>query len=182
MSVTWQEAMKRLEEGNRRYVSASKNSGDVSENIRIKTAREGQHPYAVILACSDSRVVPEHIFDAGIGELFTVRTAGNTADKSQLGSIEYGVSHLGCRLVVVLGHTNCGAVGATLSGGAHGNIGVLTDLIKSNIGNETGYYEACVTNVRATVKTVSESLEADDSVKVIGAMYDTETGETHFLD
>lgn len=105
----------RLAEGNRLYLAAVRPAGDVSKKARLKTAQEGQFPYAVIVTCSDARVIPEAIFSAGIGDLFVIRVAGNVIDKHQLGSIEYAAAHLGCRMVVVLGHTGCGAVAAALS-------------------------------------------------------------------
>ena len=106
------EALERLREGNARYLNANQAQGDVSPALRQSTFREGQRPYAIVLACSDSRVIPEAIFSAGIGDLFVIRVAGNVVDKHQLGSIEYAEDHLGCNLVVVLGHTCCGAVDA----------------------------------------------------------------------
>lgn len=108
-------ALERLKAGNQIYLNAKKGSGDVSPARRLSTSEEGQKPYAVIVSCSDSRVIPEYIFSAGIGELFVVRVAGNVIEGYQLGSIEYAVEHLGCRLVIVLGHTRCGAVSAGLS-------------------------------------------------------------------
>lgn len=100
----------RLVEGNRRYLNARSCSGDISPSIRLRTFTEGQSPFATVFTCSDSRVIPEAIFDSGIGDLFVVRTAGNTLSDSALGSVEYAVRHLGCPLVLVLGHTGCGAV------------------------------------------------------------------------
>ena len=105
----------RLTEGNRLYLAAIHPAGDVSKKARLKTAQEGQFPYAVIVTCSDARVIPEAIFSAGIGDLFVIRVAGNVIDNYQLGSIEYAAAHLGCKMVVVLGHTGCGAVAAALS-------------------------------------------------------------------
>ena len=113
-NLTADEALERLREGNARYLGASQAQGDVSPELRQSTFCEGQHPYAIVLACSDSRVIPEAIFSAGIGDLFVIRVAGNVVDKHQLGSIEYAEDHLGCSLVVVLGHTGCGAVDAAM--------------------------------------------------------------------
>ena len=100
------EALEKLKAGNQRYLSATANPGDVSPKIRHKTCTEGQEPYAIVITCSDSRVIPESVFSAGIGELFVIRVAGNVMDKHQLGSVEYAADHLGCNLVVVLGHDN----------------------------------------------------------------------------
>ena len=90
------EALEKLKAGNQRYLSATANPGDVSPKIRHKTCTEGQEPYAIVITCSDSRVIPESIFSAGIGELFVIRVAGNVMDKHQLGSVEYAADHLGC--------------------------------------------------------------------------------------
>ena len=111
--VSAEVALERLKSGNEKYRNAKSCCGDASPEIRTLTSKNGQKPYAVIIACSDSRVIPEFIFSAGIGDLFVIRVAGNVIDNHQLGSIEYAVEHLGCRLVVVLGHTLCGAVGAS---------------------------------------------------------------------
>ncbi len=107
-------ALNRLKSGNRAFLSAAENEADISPSVRKETAQKGQFPYAVIVACSDSRVVPEHIFGCGIGELFVIRVAGNVIGDHQLGSIEYAVRHLKCPLVVVLAHPGCGAVNAAL--------------------------------------------------------------------
>lgn len=107
------EALKKLMDGNQRFVSdrpAAKNLGDTRRKELIK----GQHPFAVVLSCSDSRVPPEHLFDQGLGDIFVVRTAGNIIDKVSIGSIEYGVEHLHVPLLVILGHQKCGAVTAAV--------------------------------------------------------------------
>ena len=100
----------RLKNGNARYRA-------LDDARRIETAENGQHPYAIVVCCSDSRVIPEKIFSAGLGELFVIRVAGNVLDKHQFGSIEYAAAHLHCSHILVLGHTGCGAVTAALSGG-----------------------------------------------------------------
>ena len=103
--------------------------------LRTETATHGQHPYAIVLCCSDSRVIPEQIFSADIGELFVIRVAGNVLDRHQLGSIEYAAAHLGCKTVVVLGHTGCGAVAAALSGHAEGYVKDIVSEIQAAIGD-----------------------------------------------
>ncbi|MFK7846774.1 MAG: carbonic anhydrase [Rhodothermales bacterium] len=108
------EALKRLREGNLRYLSDKSNRIDASGEERRKALVAGQSPYAIILGCSDSRVPVETIFDEGLGELFAIRVAGNVAGPIQVGSIEYAVDVLDTQLIVVLGHTGCGAVQATL--------------------------------------------------------------------
>ncbi len=178
MKITADKALRRLKEGNQLYRMSWKNTGDVSlEKVR-DTAKNGQHPYAVVIACSDSRVTPEHIFNAGIGELFTIRVAGNVIDPHQLGSIEYAVSHLGTPLVVVLGHTHCGAVDAAMCGSFHGYITSITDKIQVAIQGERDAYKASCLNVESTVEEIKKSLSLE---AVKGAIYDIKTGEVIWL-
>ena len=130
--ISAEDALKRLKKGNEIYLNAKTGSGDISADIRLATSVNGQKPYAVIVTCSDSRVIPEYIFSAGIGELFVIRVAGNVIDNHQLGSIEYAAEHLGCKLVVVLGHTQCGEVGAA-SKQKFGYVGFICDDIRRAI-------------------------------------------------
>ena len=127
----------RLKEGNRRY----RETGDAGR--RMDTAQNGQHPYAIVVCCSDSRVIPEEIFQAGIGDLFVIRVAGNVLDNHQLGSIEYAAGHLNCGHILVLGHTGCGAVHAALTGGGEGFISFITEDILAAIGMERDEEKAC---------------------------------------
>ncbi|MCR5774226.1 MAG: carbonic anhydrase [Lachnospiraceae bacterium] len=174
--------IQKLRDGNRKYLTAKVNDGDISESIRKDTADNGQHPYAVVVACSDSRVVPEDIFMTGIGELFTIRVAGNVITETQMGSIEYAVDHLGCEAVVILGHTNCGAVGAALEGDGEGAVKSLTDYIHIAIGGEKDYEKACCLNARAGADKVKEVLcKNGDGPAVEAAMYDIRTGEVSWL-
>ena len=113
--ITADEAKKRLENGNIEYVNTNKSVCDTSLEQLKKFSENGQQPYAIIITCSDSRVVPELIFSAGIGDLFVIRVAGNVIDSHQLGSIEYAAEHLGTGLIVVLGHDHCGAVDAAMN-------------------------------------------------------------------
>ena len=113
--TTAADAIYRLAAGNLKYLNAQKNHSDISRRIRRTTAVSGQSPYAIIVTCSDSRVIPEHIFSAGIGELFVIRLAGNVIDDHQLGSIEYAAWHLGCKLVLVLGYHKVGLGTNTLT-------------------------------------------------------------------
>ena len=128
------DAIYKLAAGNLKYLNAENGSGDISRRIRMSTWAKGQSPYAIIVTCSDSRVIPENIFSAGIGELFVIRLAGNIIDDHQLGSIEYAAGHLGCRLVVVLGHTHCGAIKAALDGEA-GPVAAITERIVAALGD-----------------------------------------------
>ncbi len=180
--MTKNEVIARLKEGNKKYLTATANDGDISDAIRKDTTENGQHPYAVVVACSDSRVVPEDIFMTGIGELFTIRVAGNVLTDTQIGSIEYACGHLGSPVVVILGHTNCGAVGAALSGDGEDHVKSLTDYIHIAIGDEKDYDKACCLNVEAGVRIAKEALgEEDDKPQVIGAIYDIKTGEVRWL-
>ncbi len=179
-------ALEKLKDGNKRYLNASANPGDVSPAIRKKTCDEGQFPYAIVITCSDSRVIPESVFSAGIGEIFTIRVAGNVMDNHQLGSVQYAAAHLGTKLVVVLGHTHCGAVGAALgSGEPEKYVKTLTDEIKKAIGGETDENTACRKNVERSVSIIKESLGynggAEGAVNTIGAIYNIESGEVEFL-
>ena len=173
------DALTKLKEGNQRYLDAVSNPGDVSPAIRKKTCEHGQSPYAVVITCSDSRVIPESIFTAGIGELFTIRVAGNVMDDNQLGSVEYAADHLGCNLVVVLGHTHCGAVGAAIGGGAGGFIKSITDEIMAAIGDEKDDYRACCLNVENSVKKIQENIHIP-GLKAMGAVYHIEDGHVEF--
>ena len=148
------DAIYRLAAGNLKYLNAESGNGDISRRVRLATWAKGQSPYAIIVTCSDSRVIPESIFSAGIGELFVIRLAGNVIDDHQLGSIEYAAGHLGCRLVVVLGHTHCGAVDAAIHYEPEGYIKYITDEIKKAIGDEKDPYKASCRNVRHSVQEI----------------------------
>ena len=137
------EALEKLKTGNERYLEAEANPGDISPKIRQYTCENGQSPYAIVVTCSDSRVIPEGIFSAGIGELFVIRVAGNVMDRHQIGSVEYAADHLGTKLVVVLGHSNCGAVGAALHHDPSGYVKYITDEIRKAIGDEKDEAKAC---------------------------------------
>lgn len=184
-NISAADALEKLKKGNQLYLNAESNPGDVSPAIRKKTCDEGQFPYAVVITCSDSRVIPESVFSAGIGEIFTIRVAGNVIDNHQLGSVEYAVGHLGSKLVVVMGHTHCGAVGAAMGGDPGGYISSLTDAIKKAIGNETNELIACRKNTENSVAIIREKLgyngEGDDAVKVCGAVYHIDSGEVEFI-
>lgn len=178
------EALSKLKAGNERYLTVSSNPGDVSPQIRQKTCDEGQTPYAIVITCSDSRVIPESIFTAGIGELFTIRVAGNVMDHHQLGSVEYAADHLGTNLVVVLGHTHCGAVGAAVSSDPGGFIKYITDEIKKAIGDEKDELKASRLNVERSVSIIKEQLKLTDEspLKVCGAIYHIDSGKVEFMD
>ena len=173
----------RLDRGNLRW----RQRQDESAALRLHTARNGQEPYAIVVACSDSRVIPEQLFDAGLGELFVIRVAGNVLDRHQLGSIEYAAGHLHCRLILVLGHTGCGAVGAALSGGGEGFIQYITDEILLAVGEERDPLRACEKNVLHGVQLLRREfaehpeIPAED-LEIRGAVYDIESGEVRWLE
>ena len=173
-------ALQRLKEGNKIYINSEICAGDISPEKRLETYKNGQKPYAVIVSCADSRVIPESIFSAGIGELFVIRVAGNVIDNFQLGSIEYAVEHLGCKLVLVLGHTGCGAVGAA-RGQNGGYIKFITDEIRKAIGEEIDAVKASVLNVNASVKKIKERINAQ-GLLVAGALYHTDSGSVDFFE
>lgn len=183
-----QSVIEYLEAQNRLFVQTGKNNGDISKGKLKDTAENGQKPYAVIITCSDSRVPAEHVFNAGVGELFVIRTAGNVIGDHALGSVEYGVEHLGAKLVVVLGHTNCGAVDAALSGGAHGHIKTITDEIISCLPSTScSAQEAEILNVQNSISRIMASeivreMAENGKTLVVGAIYDIESGEVVFLD
>lgn len=175
-------ALEKLKEGNRRYLESKTNPGDISPELRAHTCQHGQNPYAVVITCSDSRVIPESIFTAGIGEIFTIRVAGNVMDNHQMGSVEYAADHLGCKLVVVLGHDHCGAVGAAL-----GNepltpfVQTIVDEIRKAVGTETDPTEASCKNVRQSVAYIRDR-DGGRGLTVCGAMYHIQDGRVEFFE
>ena len=173
-------ALERLKKGNQSYLKAEKGGGDISPRTRLLTSQNGQSPVAVIVSCSDSRVIPESIFSAGIGELFVIRVAGNVVDHFALGSIEYAVEHLHCRLVLVMGHTGCGAVGGALQ--EHkGYLKYIADEIRRAIGTEGDATRASVLNVQQSVSKIKALLPETEGVLVTGALYHTDSGKVDFL-
>lgn len=168
----------KLLNGNRRYLVSS------NSNLRIDTAENGQKPYAVVLCCSDSRVIPEKIFDADIGELFVIRVAGNVLDNHQMGSIEYALKHLNCNHIIVLGHTGCGAVHAAITKKGDGFIKHITDEICKAIGDEKDEYNACKLNaLYAANRLKTELLENSSASNIVieCAIYDMKSGEVEWL-
>ena len=183
---TSEQALEKLKSGNKAYVESGVNNGKVSADIRLKTYNVGQAPYAIIVGCSDSRVIPETIFSAVIGDLFVIRVAGNVIDDHQLGSIEYAAEHLGSKLVVVLGHDHCGAVDAAMNHDPDGHIKYITDEILKAIGDEKDEVMACCMNVQHSVQMIEENvdiqnLESHNGLKVMGAIYHLDSGIVDFL-
>ena len=182
------EALEKLRAGNALFVSGERDCGDVSHEARKHTVDHGQEPYAIVITCSDARVVPNAAFSAGIGDLFVIRVAGNVIDDHQLASIEYACEHLGTKLVVVLGHDYCGAVDAALhddpNDDPEGFIRYIVEDIKQAIGSETDPYKASVKNVKRSVALINHAFKREkgipDDVEVVGGMYHLETGEVKF--
>ena len=181
------EAIERLVAGNQYFIEKNQNPSEFSVSELEDLAENGQNPFAVILTCSDSRVPPEHIFSTGFGDLFVIRTAGNVVDDFELGSIEYGAEHLGAKVVVVMGHTNCGAVSAALDGHASGNIQSIVDEVVAGIGEETDPTAAEDKNITHSWEKIMESEMINELVeagelKVVEAKYDIATGQVVFMD
>lgn len=175
--ISSSDALTRLKEGNKKYLSSAAPDADISAKKREYTAQNGQAPYATVITCSDSRVIPEAIFSAGIGELFVIRTAGNTVGNTELASIEYAVSHLKTPLVLVLAHTGCGAVGAALNKEGHGFIKQITDVIETALNGETDPEKACIKNALHSAGVIKEKLGID----AMCALYKIDTGKVEFL-
>lgn len=179
-------ALNRLMAGNKEYLIAKEGKGDISEEIRILTHEYGQKPYAIVIACSDSRVIPEKIFMVGIGEIFTIRVAGNVIGDFELGSIEYAAGHLGVKLIMVMGHSRCGAVDAAIHNAGHDSIIHITDEIRRAIGTETDPVCCEKMNIRHSMERIKKSplLQTsikDGSLKIVGAYYHTRSGKVEIL-
>lgn len=179
--------VQRLIDGNKRYVGGKPSHPNQTPERRRHVSK-GQHPFAVVVCCSDSRVPPEIIFDQGIGDLFVVRVAGNIVDDAGFGSIEYAAEHLHVSLVVVLGHERCGAVEAAVKGGeAPGHIKSLLETIRPAVEKAKGKpgdlaENAMRTNVKMVVdhlkasKPILEHLVHKGTLTVVGARYDLDDG------
>ena len=191
------DALQRLKAGNARFVAGTARFATVQKEI-LADLLKGQHPYATILCCSDSRVPPELIFDAGFGELFIVRVAGNVLSPEIPGSLQYAGRHLHTPLFVVLGHTNCGAIAAAIDTHLRGTrhlsrIQLLIDSIlpalaalDPQLPPEALAGQAVEANVRWSMRQILETPEgrerqAEGRVKLAGAIYEIETGCVRFL-
>lgn len=180
----------RLQKGNKRFVSGNLEN-KLQDDERRNALTGGQSPYAIILSCADSRVVPELAFDTGLGELFVIRVAGNIANTSSIASIEYAVAHLGSRVIVVLGHQSCGAVTAAVQRGDNGyNLNHLlhhitpaiaasakdapvNDVVKKNA-------ELTARDLRSRSSIINEAVE-EGRVEILPAYYNLDSGEVEFL-
>ena len=202
--ISASEALERLREGNRRFVSDVRGSAALVTQTRRSELAEGQEPFAIILGCSDSRVPAEIVFDQGLGDLFVIRVAGNIVASSQIGSVEFAAERFGTPLVVVLGHSRCGAVLATLEElmrpreKQSRNLRSIVDRIRPSVegllatelrnDSEALVRHAVRANIRASANQVrhgSEVLEEliqKGRVLVVGAEYSLETGCVDFFD
>jgi carbonic anhydrase len=202
--VTAQDALVRLGEGNRRFVSNVGGTEPVLTEARRAELTAGQEPFAIILGCSDSRVPAEIVFDQGLGDLFVIRVAGNIVAPSQVGSVEFAAARYGTRLVVVLGHSQCGAVLATVeeltspTRNHSRNLRAIVDRVRPAVeglfatelrDDPDALVRAAVrANIRASVdhlrhgSEVLEQLIREEGVLVVGAEYSLETGVVEFFD
>jgi carbonic anhydrase len=197
------EALRRLREGNRRFVERLRNRGALDASTRLELT-QSQEPFAIILGCSDARVPAEIVFDQGLGDLFVIRVAGNIVAPSQIGSVEFAAARFGTRLVVVLGHSQCGAIRATLeelrqpAEEQSRNIRSIVDrvrpsvevLLKTELRNDEAALirHAVRANVGISVShlrhssDVLEKLIQNEGLAVVGAEYSLETGQVEFFD
>ncbi|HBF09830.1 MAG: carbonic anhydrase [Pseudomonadota bacterium] len=201
---TSKEAFQRLVEGNERFIEGDSNFSRQDTLDRREQLASGQAPFAVILGCSDSRVPAELVFDQGLGDLFVIRIAGNVIAPSQIGSIEFAVERFGTPLVIVLGHTSCGAISATVEALMNPtvqtqclNIGSIVkriapsvqELLNSgaNLNKDQLISSACKANIRSSVNQLQHSSEFIEEMveagklAIVGAEYDLETGRVNFL-
>jgi carbonic anhydrase len=198
------EALQRLKDGNRRFVAEIGGAGALTGETRRRELAAGQEPFAIILGCSDSRVPAEIVFDQGLGDLFVIRVAGNIVAPSQIGSVEFSAEQHGARLVVVLGHTQCGAILATIdqlarpSEDQSRNLRSIVDRVRPSVealmgtelaGNHNELVRRAVrNNIRMSVNQlrhgseILEQLVQSDGLMVVGAEYSLETGVVEFLD
>ena len=202
--ISAQEALERLYEGNRRFVSDIRGRGTLTSQTRRRELAAGQEPFAIILGCSDSRVPAEIVFDQGLGDLFVIRVAGNIVAASQIGSVEFAAERFGTRLVVVLGHSQCGVVRATLeelqqpTDNQSRNLRSIVDRVRPSVeallstelrhDPEALVRHAVRANVRVSAghlrhgSAVLEQLIQRDGLLVVGAEYSLETGAVEFFD
>lgn len=186
------QALKKLTDGNKRYALLKQKHPNQGLKRRAEVSK-GQKPFAVIVGCSDSRIPPEILFDQGLGDIFVIRVAGNIVDDVALGSIEYAVDHLNAKLVVILGHSKCGAVTATVQGGeAHGHIGSIVKAIVPAVKKAKGKKGDLTDNaIRINTELVTKQVKTSapiiaklvraGKIKVVGAYYDIDSGLVEIL-
>lgn len=199
--VDAQDALQRLRDGNRRFAE-DKRLHRMGVEARRRELQDGQEPFAIILGCADSRVPAEIVFDQGLGDLFVIRVAGNIVQPSQIGSVEFAASQFGTRLVVVLGHSQCGAISATIeqlqSPGSERseNLRSIVEFVRSSVeplldqglDSATVLEKAVRENVRTSAERmrhaspIIEKLEREEGLVIVGAEYSLETGLVDFFD
>lgn len=186
------QAINRLKQGNERFV-LGKPEHPNSNMVRVNQLSHSQHPFAATLSCSDSRVAPEIIFDQGLGDLFEVKNAGNVLDKPTIGSLEYAVSHLGVKLIVIMGHDDCGAIKTTIKNKKQNSIYLnsITHYIYPSVKQakkesldvtHTAAEKNCINTAKKLLtksKAISYAVK-NNGVKIVPAMYDVETGHVEF--
>jgi carbonic anhydrase len=196
-SIVTGDPLERLMLGNKRFMSGHPVHPDETLD-RIRKLKKGQNPFVVVVSCSDSRVPPELVFDQGIGDVFSIRTAGNVIGDYELGSIEYAIEHLGVKLVLVMGHENCGALYAYIHQGKerhHDHIQKLIDYIHDEVEEKqlpdslkNNLEFTILANIRHGVNLLKSSepilgkLYKEKKIKVIGAIYDLDNGEVKLID
>ncbi|MBF0098631.1 MAG: carbonic anhydrase [Magnetococcales bacterium] len=195
-SVTPDQALQWLKEGHTRFLSGKTQTPHLTAQRIAETASQGQHPFATLISCSDSRVPVEHIFDQGIGDLFVIRVAGNVADTDEIGTAEYGAGHLATPLLVVVGHTKCGAVTAVVKGDeVGGSIPQLVDNIvpaaqrakAKGLSGDALIVDAIRENVYQSLEDLRNNseelthLEHQGKLKMVGAVYHIEDGSVEWL-
>lgn len=184
-------SLQRLQDGNARFVADKPNKRDVGIDRRKELAK-GQHPFAVVLTCADSRVAPELLFDTGLGDLFVLRIGGNIADPAVVGSIEYAVEHLHTPLIVVLGHESCGAISAALDGKRlPGDLGWLVKQVKVGDKLPTEAEARLAAGIRNNAVAAAKDLELRSKiiheevgrkkVRIVSAVYSLKTGKVEFM-
>lgn len=192
VSVSPEKALKKLIQGNHRFVVHRMLHPDMTIQRRVSLARNGQRPFAIILSCSDSRVPPEIVFDEGLGNLFVVRVAGNIADDAMIGSIEYAVEHLGAQLLMVLGHEKCGAVQAAIANQREAHLASLVDAIRPAVdkvrekdGDQSAHFieDVIHENVSRVVSQLKSSepvlskLVSERKLQIVGGYYHLASGQ-----
>jgi carbonic anhydrase len=192
--ISAKDALTRLRDGNKRFVADRGAGGSGTTETRRAALADGQEPFAIILGCSDSRVPAEIVFDQGLGDLFVIRVAGNIVAPSQVGSVEFAAERFHTRLVVVLGHSQCGAVTATLeemrrpATGQSQNLRSIVNRIRPAVEGLTDIQQAVRANVRASANhlrhgsAVLEHLLLTNGLRIVGAEYSLETGVVDFFD
>jgi carbonic anhydrase len=190
-NITPKIALDILKSGNDRFVQNLRSMRNLQD--QVITTSEGQYPFAVILSCIDSRVPAEMVFDQGIGDVFSVRVAGNVVNEDVLGSIEYGCKVVGSKIVMVLGHTKCGAVTAACKHVELGNITALLDKIHPAVKQVNkdvtpeSIQETAIVNVQLSIDRIKKEspilaeMENNGEIKIIGASYDVSNGVVTFL-